>query len=252
MSERTPLHHTTADPRELITTFVRAGFTGVTGADDLLALARAERLRHPEVRILLTLDDLAQCHYTSMHALEDDLLYVEEPDGIDIDDPEQVHAWEGAQLRHLAAQLRRPDLHPAWAELEDRDAGPAGVRALIAANADVTTILDDQVQALHLPVERDDEVIAGLPNGYFGEDWDVFANHTVSTHLAQRFGYRHLGIGASWLAFERDGGLSAEQAADLAAELTPVYGDHPGWAEFAETMTGRELLLLGYTGNFAD
>ncbi|MEV6903222.1 hypothetical protein [Amycolatopsis sp. NPDC051372] len=102
----------------------------------------------------------------------------------------------------------------------------------------------------------DDLVIAGIPNGYFTSDWTVFQNHAIVRRMATH-GYRHFGIGASLLGFDRVAAPTTEQARALVADLTHLYGapGAPGvaaWDELAGLLPERCLLLLGYTENFPD
>lgn len=253
MSERTPLSHLTAEPRELVNTLVAASITGLTTRDELLAALAEERSRAGTQQVLLTLDDVAQCSYTNRHALEDDRLYVEEPDDFDDEDPAHERAWELNLVARVASQLRSPELRRHWDELVgERDEEEDGVDALVRANSDLSAVLDAEVQVLHVDVEADDEVIAGLANGYFTSDFDVFANHAVVRRMAERHGYRHFGIGASWLGFERDEALDVVGAAAVVEDLTHLCGEHPGWDAVAAALLGQRCLFVPYTEGYPE
>ena len=56
------------DPRTSVLT--RARLSDVQDVDDILTLVSAERAANLDSRIFITLDDLAQASYTSMHAGE--------------------------------------------------------------------------------------------------------------------------------------------------------------------------------------
>lgn len=113
--------------------------------------------------------------------------------------------------------------------------------------------LDDVVLVQRVPVARDDLAVAGIPNGYFTADWNVFQNHAIIRRMAAH-GYRHLGIGASLLGFDRAAALSEEEARAVVDDLKHLYGAPraAGWAELAALLPERRLLLLGYTENFPD
>ena len=225
---------------------------------EVLAVLDGLRKDQPEVRFLCTLDDLGQCCYTSGHAGDDERLRLDYAD-IDFDDPQAVHAWEASKLAHVAAQLQAPQHRLSWDQLVGtQGAGDEGIRALLAMNRDPDAVLDQVVYVQRLPVASDDLLIAGLPNGYFTCDWDVFQNHAVIRHLQQRHGYRHFGIGASWLGFVRERPLRADDADRLVVELRRLYGQADEtrqvatWQELSLTLQRSEVLLLGYTENFAD
>lgn len=227
----------------------------VTVVEELLDLVRAEQAAHPDVAVFVTLDQLDQAMYTSMHATESDLLEIPTDDLDFLEDPHADEVRERRQLARTTAQLAAPDLRVSWSDLRNTQQGSeADLDALVAANDAPADLLDDVLLLLHVPVDDPTAAVAGLPNGYFGEDWDVFQNHAVARHLAAGYGYRPLGVGASWVGFLRDQPLDAVQASALVAELSEVYGfaGATAWERLAEVLTRRPTLFLGYTGNFAD
>lgn len=241
------------DPRTSVLT--RARLSDVQDVDDILTLVSAERAANLDSRIFITLDDLAQASYTSMHAGEADELEVATDDLDFLNDPSAQRRFELRQVAHAAAQLGRSELIPSWDELHGtRECPPDWIDRMAAVNDDPSTILDDEIHVLHVPVRDSLAAIAGFPNGYFSVDWDTFQNYTVTRHLADAYGYRPLGIGASWIGFERDTPLSLLKANELIEELKPIYRsiDAPGWTRLEDTLTRRRTLFLGYTENFAD
>lgn len=239
-----------------INTYSHLRLSEVTSLQEVLDCLATLRREQPEFRFLCTLDDIGQCCYTSGHASMDDRLYL---DGdVDFDDPEAVHAWEGKGLAHVAAQLQS-GLQQTWSdvvgELEITD---EGIDALLAMNRNADAVLDDVVYVQRLPVARDDLLIAGLPNGYFSCDWDVFQNHAVIRHLQEKHAYRFFGMGAAWLGFIRDQPIESSDAESLVADLRQLYGQHKpahnetAWREFSQVIQQQEVLLLGYIENFAE
>jgi len=115
-------------------------------------------------------------------------------------------------------------------------------------------IVDEAVCVQQVPVDRDDLLIAALPNGYFSADWDIFQNHALIRHLQERYDYRLFGLGASWLGFQRDSAPSPAEANALVADLQRVYaaGTHDIWSQLAATLATRTTLLLGYTEDFSE
>ncbi|WP_328616863.1 hypothetical protein OHS18_10740 [Amycolatopsis sp. NBC_00355] len=210
-----------------------AGFTGLL---DVLGALRAE---HAPARLLCTLDDVDQCAYTSGHASEDDRL---RPDSDDAD----------ARAAHIAAALDDPGSRVAWEDLPgERLGGEADVAALVEVNRDPDAFLDDVVLVQRVPVPRDDLAIAGIPNGYFTADWNVFQNHAIIRRLAGH-GYRHVGIGASLLGFDRTAAPSEEEVRAVVADLQHLYGASGAWALLAALLPERPFLFLGYTEDFPD
>lgn len=246
-----------ADPHRKVDSFSYLRLSDIGSLSEVLALLDRLREGEPEAGFLCTLDDVGQCCYTSGHAGDGDRIRFDCGE-VDFDDPLAVHAWEAARLEHVAAQLQKPQLQSSWDEVAGTlDAGDEDIRALLAMNRDPDAVLDTVVYVQRLPVARDDLLIAGLPNGYFTCDWDVFQNHAVIRHLHQRYAYRFFGIGASWLGFVREQVLQADQADRLAAELRRLYGQADAsaqdavWRELSSTFQRSRVLLLGYTENFA-
>ena len=194
-------------------------------------LAALDRLRADHPRLVCTLDDVNQCVYTSGHASLDDRLV----DGV-------------------AAALDDPAHRVRWDDLPgERFGGAADVATLVAVHREPDLVLDDVVLVQRVPVARDDLVIAGIPNGYFTADWDVFQNHTIIRRMAGH-GYRHFGVGASLLGFDRPTAPTPDEARAVVADLVHLYGapDSADWVELATLLTARPLLLLGYTEDFPD
>ncbi len=229
--------------------------TGVTSLDAVLARIEQLRVAEPAVRVLCTLDDIGQCGYTSMHASMDARIDLDEDD-IDDESPAAERARGLKRLAHVATQLDVPAHRVDWKALAGTlQCSDADIAALAAANTTPDALLDDEVQLLRIPVARDDLAIAGLPNGYFSSDWDIFQNHALARRLQDSHGYRLFGVGASWLGFVRDQPLSAAAAAGLIGDLQVIYGPAgtaQAWQSLAAAVQRQRILLLGYTENFAD
>ena len=245
-----------------VNTFSHLRLSEVTSLAEVLACLDDLHRRKPAERFLCTLDDLGQCCYTSMHASEDARLQPDDTDvDVDFDDPASLHAHEARQLAHVQAQLDAPALRVDWRDLADaRQSSQEDVDALVAMNRDPDRVLahDDVVYVQRVPVLRNDLLIAGLPNGYFSADWNVFQNHALVRHLEAAHGYRFFGIGASWLGFVRTQAPDADAARRLVEDLALVYRSDDAaaasaaWNDLASLLAGCRTLLLGYTENFSE
>ncbi|MFB7875112.1 hypothetical protein ACFC06_07630 [Nocardia sp. NPDC056064] len=231
-----------------------ARLDGVTGFADLREALTTLRAAYPDARLLCTYDDPDQCAYTSMHAtlrLEED---AEPAEDYDFEDPVAVHRAENATLAHIAALLDDPGRRVDWPSLAgSRAAGDADLDDLVRLNSAPDRALDATVLVQRVPVDRDDLALAGIPNGYFAGDWNIFTNHAVIQRMAGH-GYRHLAIGAALLAFDRPSAPSAEEAAAVVSDLIHLYGrpDAIAWHELAVLLPDRDLLVLGYAEDFGD
>lgn len=245
----------TSDPvtRERWDTNTVARFDEVDSFSDLLAALDSLREKHAPARVLCSLDDLHQCGYTSMHASLDGRFGGEVAE---YDDVTAAHHVDNANVGRLAAILDDPGSRVQWQALAGtRNSGAveSDAKVLVEVNRLPDRALDDVVMVQRVPVDRNDLVLAGIPNGYFECDWDVFHNHTVVCRMAEH-GYRHIGTGASLLGFDRPSAPTPEEAHAVVTDLAALYGapDSSAWDELATILCGQRILILGYTEDFAD
>ena len=236
-----------------IDAFSRALLGDSPSLAEVLEYLASLRTADPRYRYLCTLDDAGQCRYTSMHASDDAriALYEDEEPAT----PEDALAARERSLAHVIAQLEHSSHRLEWTALAGTLlCNDADIEALVAANAAPDLIVDAVVCVQQVPVDRDDLLIAALPNGYFSADWDIFQNHALIRHLQKRYDYRLFGLGASWLGFQRDRAPSPAEASALVADLQRVYaaGTDDTWSQLAATLASRTTLLLGYTEDFSE
>lgn len=221
--------------------------------DEVLEYLASRHAADPRYRYLCTLDDVGQCRYTSMHASDDARIALYEDE--DPETPEGALAARERLLAHVVAQLEHSSHRLEWSALAGTlMCSNEDVEALVAANATPDLIVDEVVCVQQVPVDRNDLLIAALPNGYFSADWDIFQNHALIRYLQERYDYRLFGLGASWLGFQRDRAPSPAEASALIADLQHIYaaGTHDTWAQLAATLATRTTLLLGYTEDFSE
>ncbi|WP_458691367.1 hypothetical protein [Nocardia tengchongensis] len=241
--------------RERWNTNTIARIDEVESFSDFLTVLDSLRGKYAPARLLCSLDDVDQCRYTSMHASFDDRLGYHEPD-YEEDDFTVAHHADNARIDRIAAVLDDPDLHVEWEALANtRNGGgaEADVKALVEVNRQPDRAIDDVVVVQRVPVGRDDLALAGIPNGYFDGDWDIFQNYAIARRMAGH-GYRHIGTGASLLGFDRHTAPTSEEAQAVVADLAFLYGaqDSSVWSELATILCGQRILLIGYTEDFAD
>ena len=255
--EITPVDYREKYAFQPVDTLSHRRLSGALSLREVLACLDELRLKDSSHRYFCTLDDINQCCYTSGHAGNDDRLDVDYGD-TDFDDPESVHAFEVSRVAHVAAQLQDPALRQSWEDVcGTLTTSQEDIDVLVDTNRDPDRVLDTVVYIQRVAVPQDDLVIAGLPNGYFSCDWDVFQNHAVIRRLHERHGYRFLGLGASWLGFVRDAPPGKAAAEALVADLADLYGCagdeyQASWRQLVEIAADGNVLLLGYTENFAE
>lgn len=255
--EITPVDYREQYAFQPVDTLSHRRLSGAVSLRKVLQCLDELRRADPGHRYFCTLDDINQCCYTSGHAGNDDRIDMDYGD-TDFDDPESVHAFEVRRAAHVVAQLQDASLRQSWEDvcgtlmttLDDVD-------VLVATNRDPDRVLDSVVYLQRVTVPDDTFMIAALPNGYFSCDWDVFQNHAVIRRLHERHGYRFLGLGASWLGFVRDAPPGTAAAEVLVADLADLYGCageqyQASWLQLVEVVADGNVLLLGYTENFAE
>ena len=208
---------------------------------------------------LLTLEDLGQALYTSMHASHyhdldsgDWLLAA----GIDpgwLEDGYPREDLSVAQRLHIrrlgfGRLLAQTSLDSIFAK--DLRLNEDSLAELTAANADLVSQLDGECYLLRIPVQRPCESLYGFANGYFSCDLSPMENFRLAEHLEDHYGYRLFGLGASLIAFRRTRALDAQQAATLLDLLVRLYGRDGNQSQVRELFNAsleRELLVLRYT-----
>ncbi|MET0288895.1 MAG: hypothetical protein ABW178_04650 [Pseudoxanthomonas sp.] len=253
--QHAPISPGQTEPFRAVNDLAVLQLTGVTSLEPVLACLAQQREADPSARFVCTLDDIGQCGYTSMHASMNERIDLEEGD-VDDETPTATHARSLQRLAHVASQLDAHAHRVDWTALAGTLAcTDEDIQALARTNVAPDVVLDDEVHVLRVPVDRDDLVIAGLPNGYFRFDWDIFQNHALVRRLQNVHDYRLFGIGAAWLGFFRAQPASAAAAERLMADLRLLYGpagSAQAWETLAMAVRRRCTLLLGYTGNFAN
>ncbi|MFF2554122.1 hypothetical protein ACFVUS_24200 [Nocardia sp. NPDC058058] len=241
-----------SDTRERWDTNTVARFDEVESLSELLTAVESLREKYAPARLLCTLDNVNQCMYTSMHASYSGLLDHDEPEYGD--DLAAAHSADNARIAHIAALLDAPDSRIAWGALGGtRGASRTDLEALVEINREPDRAVDDVVIVQRVPVPRDDLAIAGIPNGYFIDDWNTFQNQAVIRRMAAH-GYRHIATGAALLGFDRPSPPTETEAGAVVEDLAFLYGepDSALWPQLAKVLCGQRILLIGYAEDFAD
>lgn len=189
-------------------------------------------------RAFVTLDDLGQASYTSMHATMRWELDPVEADEYELEGP--------ALFPGRLANFRRRLAETAGV-LPDRTLRLDGVEAqeLAEANASLVSVLDREVHLSRVPVTSAADVLAAFPNGYFDDDFSPVENHAIATLLEREAGFELFGIGASYLAFRRIRTTSTSALEGVLAKLTALY--EPDLTDILRpALTWGSVLVLRY------
>jgi hypothetical protein len=210
---------------------------------ELLELHSRLQLKHPDVVVLASLDDLGQACYTSGHCA-----FAHELDTVEDEDGEADFADRLANL----LKLTQDEEAGRFAGVLDWQTG-GDSNDPVTVNADPEAALgiarEKEVIFQFVPARSAADAIAAFPNGYFNSDLNPMQNHALARRLESQYGLALFGIGSRFLGFRRREALDEECARALAAEIGGWYGGTPPGAAdaLARLLAGREWLLLRYT-----
>lgn len=230
--------------------------------EELRAILRDHQAAHPDCCVFMGFDDVGQADYTSMHVSF----------GMELDDLEgrDLSGYDSSKYDAEDPQADCPELFPerlanfmAYVGREEVSI-PEGalswsdtdvVNDVLSANRDpdaVCTIAKERDFFIQFaPVDRPAKVLASFPNGYFHGDLTPAQNYALAERLHRDFGLKLDGIGSAFLSFGADAPLDGETAQAAASAILSLYSDVPEGAaeDLAALMTGRDWVLLRYTGH---
>lgn len=182
-------------------------------------------------KVFLVLDDRAQAEYTSMHAVEDDRLYVDFSDdlkGIEVDDPRWEQSYQNVcvpkQLQHYLQQLNDPAQQQRFESLAEKmqHYDDNDLEALLYFNQNLLISLDSVIEVKVADIETEALKLAMLPNGYFSCDFDPFENYALIQKM-QHYGFEFIGLGAALLGWIKTPDFNAEKMDDLMQDIALIY-----------------------------
>lgn len=231
--------------------------SAIASLEDWIAAYQQIGAAHPGCRALLSLDDLGQARYTSMHARQSiGLDEVSEEDLAGLP-PECFEDGEYASFmstkaefaicaRNLSALAAGVTFQDACAHGLTLDA--QGLQEWLGYQQQPLSLFDQPLSALVVPVAHGHEALAGFPNGYFSSDLGPLHNVAVARHLAQAHGYELVGVGAAYLGFLRATAADLQSARAVAADFCALYNsaDAALIEVVSQAIVGRVHLWLRY------
>ncbi len=202
---------------------------------ELIALFHECEEKHKGCAVLLTLDDLSQAQYTSMHATGSHDL--DNTEGHDLSEVDPRAFEDGEHIGHLSTKseffIRKKNFER---KIENASFADACGRGLTIKDEELTLLesvhknpmeyIDSKVIIKIVPVEKSYFTIGAFPNGYFTSDLNPFENYSVAKQLSDKYGYKLFGLGASLLGFIRDNALNENEALLLADDLAHLYNQN--------------------------
>lgn len=182
-------------------------------------------------KVFLVLDDTAQAEYTSMHAVEDDRLYVDFSDelkDIDVNDPQWEQTYQNfcvlKQLQHYVQQLSHREHQQTFESLAEKmqHYDEQDLEALIYFNQDLLISTDTEIMVKVADIETEALKLAMMPNGYFSCDFDPFENFAIIQKI-QHYGFEFMGLGAALLGWMKTSDFKEDKIENLIQDLALIY-----------------------------
>lgn len=230
---------------------------GLNSFNELIDIYKTYKQRNPGKTIILTLDDLGQAEYTSVHSiLTHDL---DNTEGYDLSGLDKACFEAGEHLGYLSTPseffIRKENF---FKKVNDADFTSACERGLTFGKDDITILekinqepfhyLDKQIILKVVPVEKCYEGICGFPNGYFQSDLDPFENYALAKYLFEKYDFELFGIGASFLGFIRNEKTELSQIKELITDLSALYNTtEAAFDQFGEIIQNHHYLFLKFT-----
>lgn len=235
----------TDDAHELI---CYATMSKVNSWKDVLNLYSEIKQKHLPKKVLLLLEDIGQCQYTSMHASMGDGLYFDTSELVEDDSEASWDNTRPLELQYHIEQLLKPenyiDFNNSPKKLNYCDEDQA---TLLQINAEPEKILDDVIQVKLVDSKTETQKFAACLNGYFSCDLNPFESFSLIEHLDQNYGLEYVGLGASLLFFIKTPKFDANKAPQLLNELSNFYQfNQSTHTQLEQHLSKHEYLILPY------
>lgn len=235
----------TDDAHELI---CFATISEINSWNDVVNVYSEIKQKYLPKKVLLLLEDIGQCQYTSMHASMGDGLYFD-PSEL-VEDASEA-SWDNTrplELQYHIEQLLKPENYidfnnlPKKIEYCDEDQA-----TLLQINAEPEKILDDVIQVKLVDSKTETQKFAACLNGYFTCDLNPFESFSLIQHLDQNYGLEYVGLGASLLFFIKTPKFDANKTTQLFKELSEFYQfNQSTHTQLEQHLSKHEYLILPY------
>ena len=197
-------------------------------------------------KVLLLLEDIGQCQYTSMHASMGDGLYFDTSELVEDDSEASWDNTRPLELQYHIEQLLKPENYidfnnlPKKLKYSDEDQS-----TLLQINAEPEKILDEVIQVKLINSET--QKFAACLNGYFTCDLNPFESFSLIQHLDQNYDLEYVGLGASLLYFIKTPEFDANKTPQLLNELSNFYQfNQTAHNQLEQHLSKHEYLILPY------
>lgn len=235
----------TDDAHELI---CYATISKINSWKDVLSFYSEIKQKHLPKKVLLLLEDIGQCQYTSMHASMGDGLYF---DTSELTQDDSEASWDNTrplELQYHIEQLLKPENYIDFNSLPKKlNYCDEDQSTLLQINAEPEKILDDVIQVKLVNTQTETQKFAACLNGYFTCDLNPFESFSLIQHLDQNYGLEYVGLGASLLFFIKTPEFDANKTTQLINELSNFYQfNQTTHNQLEQHLSNYEYLILPY------
>lgn len=217
---------------------------------DVLNLYLEIKAKNAPKKVLMLLEDIGQCEYTSMHASMGDGLYFDTSEIIEEGEDEDISYYNTLpfQVKYHIDQLLRSenkvnirDLHGKFNN-SDQD-----LSVLVKINEQPEKILDEIIQVKLVDSENDHQKFAAQLNGYFSCDLSPFESFSLIQYLDNNFDLEYVGLGASLLFFIKKPSFTLEKLDSLFEELDKIYSyNQEASIRLKQHLSDHNYMILPY------
>ncbi|WP_284090662.1 hypothetical protein [Acinetobacter pittii] len=235
----------TDDAHELI---CFATISEINSWKDVLNLYSEIKHKHLPKKVLLLLEDIGQCQYTSMHASMGDGLYFDTSELVEDDSEASWDNTRPLELQYHIEQLLKPENYIDFNKLSKKlNYCDEDQSTLLQINAEPEKILDEVIQVKLVNSESETRKFAACLNGYFTCDLNPFESFSLIQHLDQNYGLEYVGLGASLLFFIKTPKFDANKTTQLFKELSEFYQfNQSTHTQLEQHLSKHEYLILPY------
>ena len=226
---------------------------------DLIDEVKKLEIESNKFKYIITLDDIGQASYTSMHSKMSneldggDWFSTENIDSSWLDEGypredlnfDQRFTIRQMGFKHGLSNTKYEDIFNKNIYLDQESR-----TEIIDANQNLLSLMDKEAYLLKIPVEFNYEAIFSFPNGYFSCDLSPFENYHLAKHLEENYDYRLFGIGASYISFIKGSRFTLQTVDSLLELLKKLYikdNDNKLVEFLKDTIINQEYLTLRYS-----
>lgn len=229
-----------------------ASLENILSWQDLVSTYQLLKDKHAAKKVLLLLEDIGQCEYTSMHASMQDGLYFDETDNYPADSSEaDVHLENirPLEVNYHIEQLLKLDNRVHFSELFNKFTyNLHDFNKLIEINQFPEKVLDKTIKVKLVDTSIEAHKFAAQLNGYFSCDLNPFESFSLIRHLDENYALEYIGLGASLLFFIKSKELSDNQINTLMQDLAQLYHfDEIVKEDLKQVFLEKESLIIPYS-----